>query len=120
MGRTLAARAAWRGGRYKEAQRAVREQGRSKAGLASLLHIKLVPMSAPGPTGERQEHLDAVVAFAGAGQRRRMVRVLDVLTVSTRNFLKKEEEPTKMFDDDEWIRSFTEAEAMTLTFQRGK
>ena len=33
-------------------------------------HVKLAPMSAPEPTGERQYHLDAVVAFAGAGQRR--------------------------------------------------
>ena len=31
-------------------------------------HIKLSPMSAPGPIGERQEHLDAIVSFAGAGQ----------------------------------------------------
>ena len=43
------------------AQRAVREQGRSKTGIASLLHV-----SAPGPTGERQGNLDAIVSFAGA------------------------------------------------------
>ena len=35
----------------------------------------------PWAMGERQEHLDAVVAFVGAGQRRRMFRVLDILTV---------------------------------------
>ena len=58
-----------------------REQGRGKTGLASPPHVKLGPMSALGPTGERQEHLDAAVAFAGAGQRTRMFRVLDVLTV---------------------------------------
>ena len=39
------------------------------------------PMSVLGPTGERQEHVDAVVAFACDGQRTRMFRVLDVLTV---------------------------------------
>ena len=38
-------------------------------------------MSAPDPTGERQEHLDAVISFAGAGQKRRMFRVLDILRV---------------------------------------
>ena len=37
----------------------MREQGRSKTGIASLPHVKLSPMSAPGPTGDRQEHLDA-------------------------------------------------------------
>ena len=64
-----------RGGRYKEARRPMREQGRSETRLASLPHVKLALMSAPGPTGERQGHLDAVVAFGGAGQRR-MFRVL--------------------------------------------
>ena len=38
-------------------------------------------MSAPGPTGERQEHLDAVISFAGAGQRRRLLRRLDTLII---------------------------------------
>ena len=38
-------------------------------------------MSAPRPTGERQEHLDAIVSFAGAGQRRRLFRGLDTLTI---------------------------------------
>ena len=38
-------------------------------------------MSAPGPAGERQEHMDATVAFAGAGQRRRLFRGLDILTM---------------------------------------
>ena len=76
-----AARIAWGGGRYKLARSAIREQGRSKTGVASLIHVKLSPMSAPGPTGERQEHLDAVVSFAGAGQRRRLFRGLDILTI---------------------------------------
>ena len=38
-------------------------------------------MSAPGRAGERQEHLDAIISFAGTGQRRRLFRVLDILTV---------------------------------------
>ena len=57
----------------------MREQGRNKTGIASLPHVKLSPMSAPGPARERQEHLDAIVSFAGAGQRRRLFRGLDVL-----------------------------------------
>ena len=70
------------------------------------------PMSAPGPTGERQEHSDGIVAFAGAGRRRRMLRVFDsqvatedlaeecrLLLNTHLMFLKKEEEPTtKMLD----------------------
>ena len=86
-------------------------------------HVKLSPMSAPGPTGERQEHLDAIVSFAGAGQRRCLFRGLDVLTIKwafARNtqlmFLKKEKDPTTMqVDDDEWIRSLTEVARVTLT-----
>ena len=38
-------------------------------------------LSAPGTTGERQEHLDAIVFVAGAGQRRRLFRRLDILTI---------------------------------------
>ena len=101
-----------------------------EAKQASLLHVKLSPMSAPGPTGERQEHLDAVVAFAGAAQRRRLFPGLDILTIKWATgdlpeecrfqlnaqlmFLKKEKDPTsKQFDDDEWIRSLTEAQEVT-------
>ena len=76
-----AARIAWVGGRYEQARSAMREQGRSKTGIASLPHVKLAPMSAPGAAGERQEHLDAIVSFAGAGQRRRLFRGLDILTI---------------------------------------
>ena len=103
----------------------MREQGRSK-----LSHVKSSPMSAPGPTGERQEHLDAIVSFAGAGQTRRLFRGLDILTIKWATgdlleecrfllntqliSLKKEKDPTtKQFDDDEWIRSLTEAQEAT-------
>ena len=58
------------------------------------------PMSAPGPTGERQEHLDAIVFFAGAGQRIFLFRDLDILTIKWATgdftqlmFLKKEKGP---------------------------
>ena len=57
----------------------MREQRRS-SGIASLPHVKLARMSAPGPTGERQEHVDAIVSFAGAGHRRRLFRELDIFT----------------------------------------
>ena len=56
--RAQAARAAWRAGRYKEARNATREEGRSKTGIASLLHVKLAPLRAPKRSGERLEHLE--------------------------------------------------------------
>ena len=108
----------------------MREQGRSKTGVVSLPHVKLAPMSAPGPTSERQEHVDAIVSFAGARQRRRLFRGPDILTIKWATgdlleecrfllntqlmFLMKEKDPTsKHFDDDEWIRSLTEAQEIT-------
>ena len=77
--------------------------------------VKLAPVSAPGPAGERQEHLDAIVSFAGVGQKRRLFRGLNILAITwavgdlpeecrflpnTRLvFLKKENDPTsKQFD----------------------
>ena len=60
----------------KLARSAMREQGRSKTGIASLLHVKLSLLHA----GERPEHLDAIL-FAGAGQKRRLFWGLDILTI---------------------------------------
>ena len=85
----------------------MREQGRSNNGIASLPHVKLSPMSAPGPT-----------SLAGTGQRRRLSGQLPeecrFLLNSQLMFLKKENDPTtKQFDDDEWIRSLTEAQEVT-------
>ena len=95
----------------------MREQGRSKTG-----HVKLAPMRAPGPTGERQEHLDAIISFAGAGQRRRLLRGLDVLqwaigdpTDDCRFLLNTQEGPNcYFFCDDEWLRSSTEAQEISI------
>ena len=123
--RAQATRAAWSGD--KTARSATTEQRRSKTGIASLPHVKLAPMSAPGPPGERQEHLDAIIAFTSAGQKRRLFRIFDIIKVkwATRDvpeecrfslstqlmFLEKEKDPTtKIFDDDEWVRSLTDAQ----------
>ena len=128
--RAQAARTACSAGRYKEAHNAMREKGRSKTGIASHLHVKLAPMSAPGPSGERQEYLDAITAFVSAGQRRRLFRIPDILTVKWATgdlpeecrflrktqpvFLKSEKDSTtKMFDDGGWISCLTEAQAAT-------
>ena len=130
MVRADSARSAWGGGRQKLARSATREQGRSETGIASLPHVKLSPVCASAPTGEWQEHLDAIVSFAGAGQRRRLFRGFDILTIKWATgdlpeecrfvlntqvmFLKKEKDPTtKQFDDDEWTRSLTEAQEVS-------
>ena len=78
--RTQAACAAWGAGGYKEAQPCC-ERARAQQHWHRFPHVKCTPMSAPGPSGERQEHLDAIIAFAGAGLRRRRFRVQDTLTV---------------------------------------
>ena len=109
---------------------AMREQVRSKTGIASLPHVKLAPMSASGHTGERQERLDANIPFYGAGQWRCLFRGLEILTIKRAKgdsqeecrfllntqlmFLNKEWDPTsKQCDVDEWIRSLTEAQEVT-------
>ena len=107
----------------------MREQGRTRTGVASLPHVKLSPVSAPGPAGEWQEHLDAVVSFAGGCQRRRLFRELTFTIIwatgdlpeecrfllNTQSmFLKKKKDGTsKQLDDDEWIRSLTDAQEVT-------
>ena len=93
-------------------------------------------MSVPWSTGERQEHLDTIIVLAGAGQRRRLFRVLDILAVMWATgdipeerqfvlntkvmFLKKEKDTstTKIFDDDEWTRSLSGAQRSPQTSQK--
>ena len=101
------------GGRLKTSRRAMRKQGRSKTGIAT---------SAPGPTGKRQEHLDAIIAFAGPRTEkkthpqsqvsyRRYSGECRFLSHTQLMLLKKGKDPTtKIFDDDEWIRALTEAQ----------
>ena len=75
-----------------------------------------VAYQCPGPTVEREEHLDSIVSFAGAGQWWRLFWGLDILTIiwatrdlpekcryllNTRLFLKKKDPTSKQFDFDE-------------------
>ena len=118
--RTSARSKAWGNGDAQAAKAAMCDVGPQKKGFASLPHVRLMPMSAPGPTGDRQEHLDAVVDNAGAGQRRRLFRAIDELTVksaigdipdccrwllNTQSlFLRKDRElKCKYFNDEDWI-----------------
>ena len=112
---------AWGKGCFRQAKSEMRECGRQRTGIASLPHFRLKPLSAPGPTGDRQEHLDAITDFPGAGQRRKVFRALDTLTVrwaigdlpdccrwlldTQLMFLRKERELVcKHFSDEEWTR----------------
>ena len=95
----------------------------------SELISKILGQQCPGPTGERQEHLDAIASSAGDGQKRRLFRGLGVLTIkcvgretcrksaassSTRSSCScRRKKTSKQFDDDEWIRSLTEAHEIT-------
>ena len=72
---------AWGGGNFQRAKAAMCEVGRERTSMAGIPYVKLAPLSAPGPTGDRQEHLDAIIDFAGAAHRRRLFRTLDKLTV---------------------------------------
>ena len=72
---------AWGGGNFQRAKAAMREVGRERTGSASIPYVKLAPLSAPGPMGDRQEHLDAIIDFAGAAHRRKLFCTLDKLTV---------------------------------------
>ena len=84
-------------------------------------------MSVPVPTRERQEHLDAIVAFADAEQRRRMFKErwatgdlneqCRFLPTTQLMFVKEERPTTQIFDDDEWIRSFAGAEALHVDIE---
>ena len=62
--RAHATRAAWWQAGAKRHEELRENRAVAKTGLASLHHVNLVAVSVLGPTGERQGHLDAIVAFA--------------------------------------------------------
>ena len=112
---------AWGGGDVNLAKREMSEAGRRPGEHPSIPWAKIAPLSAAGPSGDRQEHLDDCLAGAGVSQKRRLTRALDELTVrwatgklpptcrwllNTRVlFLMKEREATsKEFDDNEWLQ----------------
>ena len=101
-----------RRGRYKLARRAMREQGRSKTGIASLPHVKLSPMSAPHllangwntwmPLSLSQELARGDVCFGSL----RLVGGVPLLAQYAVDVLEEGEGPDfEQFDGDELIRS---------------
>ena len=109
--RTRAARAAWRGGKHKEARSAMRVQGRSKTGVAPLPYVKLAPMSAPGLAGDNSiwmqrspcSDLHGQVGYKNLPEECCRLHNTQVM------FLKIEKEPATK----KMIRSLTEGEAIT-------
>ena len=107
--RAHATQEAWDGGRYRTACSAMREQGSSKTGIAWLPHVKVAPMSAPRPQVRALQNPNILTVKWVAGGIPEESRFLTQLT-----FLKKEKDSTaNIFDDDEWIRSLTEAQEIT-------
>ena len=122
-----ARRPAWGAGDVAAARAEMREAGRKPGSLPGIPWTHLAPLSAPGPSGDRQEHLDDCLAGAGVSHRRRLVRCLDDLTVAWATntlppvcrwmlntqalFLVKEKEPScKYFNDEEWLQAVPEAD----------
>jgi hypothetical protein len=111
---------AWGGGDYQRARTEMRAAGKQPDGLPCIPWVRLAPLSAPGPSGDRQEHLDDVMQSAGASQKRRLTRSLDELAIrwatntlpstarwllnTSAIFIRKDREPAcKLFDDAEWL-----------------
>ena len=63
------------------ANAAMKETSRQRGEHASLPRVRLSPLNAAGPSGERQEHIDEIVKFTSISQRRRLFRAIDDLTV---------------------------------------
>ena len=57
----------------------MREAGKRPEGLPGIPWAKVAPWSAAGPSGDRQEHLEAMQRAGSAAQRRRLNRVIDEL-----------------------------------------
>jgi hypothetical protein len=118
--RREASAVAWGKGDFRAAKAAMRDAAKQMNGFAAMPQVKVAPLSAAGPSGDRQEHLDAILSFAGGGQRRRLMRAIDSLTVrwaigdlpagcrwllnTLVIFLRKEKDPMcKHFADEEWL-----------------
>ena len=92
---------------------------RNKIGRGELPMLPRLPATAPGPSGERQEHLDDILKSCGPAVEERLMRALDQLTVrwavgtlpdacrwlldTQLLFLRKDTDTeNKDFDDEQW------------------
>ena len=60
----------WGSGDVRQARQEMRRAGKRSYGPPKMPWVRLVLKAAPGPSGDRQEHLDAVMESAGASQKR--------------------------------------------------
>eukprot|EP00973_Karenia_brevis_P044557 6172903-Karenia_brevis.AAC.1 len=61
---------AWGGGDVATARRDMREAEKRHNEMPGIPWTRLAPLSAAGPSGDRQEHLDDVLSHAGASKKR--------------------------------------------------
>jgi len=123
--RQESAACSWGCGNDEEAKRAMRQAGRSAGSPPKLPWVRLPPLSAPGPSGERPEHLEDILNSTHTSAKRKLLRALDKLTVrwatgslpdtcrwllNTRvMFLRKDREPVDNdFDDVDWLTTLSE------------
>eukprot|EP00971_Amphidinium_carterae_P273456 5427141-Amphidinium_carterae.1 len=59
----------------------MRAASRRLTGKLTLPMPRFSPLSAPGPSGERQEHLEDIMSAATHSTRRKFFKALDTLTV---------------------------------------
>ena len=132
-----AAACSWGAGDIAQAKQemleSVADSARANGKAPVLPWVRLAPMTAAGPSGERQEHMDAILHHAGASHRRRLKRALNDLTMKWATgtagsahrwllntlviFLHKQKEAAdKTFEDAEWLvlQEMTEQEAADL------
>ena len=102
----------------------MREQGRNKTGIASLPHVNLLRVrangrntwmpSSPSQEASRGDASFGCSTFSQSSGRQETWEERRFLVNTQLMLLKKEKDPTsKQFDDDEWIRSLTEAQEVT-------
>lgn len=72
---------AWGEGDTLQARGDMREAGRVAGGPPRMPWVRLPPLSAPGPCGERPEHLGEIISFCTHIAKRRLARALDALTL---------------------------------------
>ena len=118
---------AWGAGDVKSAQTEMRQAGKPAGGRPGIPWVRLPPLSAPGPSGERPEHLEDIINSSGASQRRCLMRALDALTIGWATntlpttcrwllntqvlfLMKGGEAASKDFDDEEWLQCVPDAQ----------
>ena len=73
--------ASWGAGDFQQGRRQMHQACKTSDGRPQLPWVRLPPLSAPGPSGERAEDLEDIMNSTCVGAKRKMRRALDKLTV---------------------------------------